>query len=429
MATFAGSRLLASLLTLSPPSLLPCLSCSLSLSGPASTSVLPPTPHVQVLPAGSGPSLLVMDSLGFNSSDSGGSIAQGGPDFAHGRRVLTAYALLLVVTAMIGFWLRDAGPRVRWAAGFGCAGILGALLFVMVLPVLVPSGQVAHKAMLLAVLALWQCSNASLVFGGRRLLASFGVATWQRALLYGITPCQLRFVTQKHVVAGRTQRRCTHVACYLLAGLGLLEMLQSPALLSIISSYVVLEIEAAALLASFFVVALDALPLLWQLCFDALHASTGAAAFCALVVFPYGSIYCSFSSRDFWSRMSRPAGQLIRLMVYAPLGGARQQWLSVPLMFLFNGAAHFDVSDALLGRREEAGWITVYAILGAAATFEVLVERTLRGASDCEGMVPLLSVPRWWLHLRAVIAHLSLRAALFVVMRSCLHTDLAALLS
>jgi len=90
------------------------------------------------------------------------------------------------------------------------------------------------------------------------------------------------------------------------------------------------------------------------------------------IICPYGSIYVSASSHEFWSKWSRPASSMIRHMFYYPLGGSGRAWLSIPLMFLLNASSHYSVSESIVGDRNETGWNIMFGILGIAATLEVL---------------------------------------------------------
>merc|ERR1711966_645876 len=78
------------------------------------------------------------------------------------------------------------------------------------------------------------------------------------------------------------------------------------------------------------------------------------------VILPYGWIYSSKSTREFWSRWSRPAMQLIRYLFYYPLGGRRNWYVSIPVTFLLNASGHFDLSYALVGDKSEVYWIAFF---------------------------------------------------------------------
>ena len=42
--------------------------------------------------------------------------------------------------------------------------------------------------------ALWECSNAAILFGGRKLQHRFGISGYKRALIAALLPCQVKFV-------------------------------------------------------------------------------------------------------------------------------------------------------------------------------------------------------------------------------------------
>jgi len=65
----------------------------------------------------------------------------------------------------------------------------------------------------------------------------------------------------------------------------------------------------------------------------------------------------------------------IRHMFYYILGGSKKEFLSIPLMFLFNTSSHYGVSEALVGDKSEIGWNKALGILGIITTIEIYVNR------------------------------------------------------
>eukprot|EP00622_Pseudochattonella_farcimen_P006798 FR742661.1.p1 GENE.FR742661.1~~FR742661.1.p1 ORF type:complete len:169 (+),score=0.71 FR742661.1:34-507(+) len=134
-------------------------------------------------------------------------------------------------------------------------------------------------------------------------------------------------------------------------------------------------------------------------------------------IFPFGSVYFSTSTREFWSRWSRPAGALIRRMVFHPLGGQHRAWLSIPTMFVLNSASHYDLSYVVIGDRAESSWSVVFGVLCFAALLEVSVTKCVVSGSKA---------PARWLQVsRGAVAHVSLRIALYVLMKHCLGISLS----
>ena len=165
------------------------------------------------------------------------------------------------------------------------------------------------------------------------------------------------------------------------------------------------------------------------------------------VILPYGSVLLVRSTREFWSRWSRPATQLIHRLVYYPLGGPARPWLSVPVMFLVNGAAHYDVSGALVGDRAVWGWNTVFWTMGAAATLEIYLTRAVsarwgaeRGSSgsgdemlrpghrERRAVEDQTGLPGWFIVARACIAYACGTFAAHTMLTRCLHLSMRSFL-
>ena len=138
---------------------------------------------------------------------------------------------------------------------------------------------------------------------------------------------------------------------------------------------------------------------------------------------PYGAVFLSTSCRDFWSRWSRPATQLVRRMVYHPLLRCVPKWLAVPLLFAINGTAHYDVGAALNGSgdRAEASWNAVFGVLGAAALAEVVATDFLARRHPKAITGTAFKVLQW------ALTHVSLLVAVYILAKRCLHFELSSL--
>ncbi|KAL7548966.1 hypothetical protein ACHAWF_012237 [Thalassiosira exigua] len=295
------------------------------------------------------------------------------------------------------------------------------------------------KGVLYAVTALWECSNAALIVGGPDLLRRYNIDPDgpREIILYALAPCQVKFVQVESSVphfdfspGGRLCGRSVSIASCCLGCTGLYLMLvKVQPFQSVVTSFVLLELEYLALMASMAVVALDIPSFSWQLIHDLLSASslfapppTHSSATRPAVILPYGCVYFSNSTRQFWSRWSRPATQFIRHMLYYPLGGKSRWYISIPVMFLLNATTHFDLSYALVGDKSELYWISLFGTLAGAAMLEVAGDTFIAGG-DNDG-----TTPRWYEILRLVSAHASLRVALYIMIHKCLNSSLGQLL-
>ena len=86
-------------------------------------------------------------------------------------------------------------------------------------------------------------------------------------------------------------------------------------------SWIATIVTLVVMMGACFVHALNVLPLLAQAV--ALVAVRATQQSGIQVIYPYGSFYFVSTTRAFWARWSRPAGQLIRRMLYTPLQGRR----------------------------------------------------------------------------------------------------------
>ena len=175
---------------------------------------------------------------------------------------------------------------------------------------------------------------------------------------------------------------------------------------------------------------------LFQLLLDCCFVLTGSEICLTEVVFPYGAVYLSTSSRDFWQKWSRPAGQLIRRMVYIPvksLVGGRE-YIAIPVLFMVNASSHFDVGRALVGDSAAVWWTAVFGIAGLAVLLEISVSLyCLKEGSGSEDPEVGEEAPeekaspscRFRIG-RAVFAHCCLRVVVYIFVHKCLHLSLAS---
>jgi hypothetical protein len=147
---------------------------------------------------------------------------------------------------------------------------------------------------------------------------------WISAMVPGQVKCL------EHDKPAINWQRSVHLFGGLSVGFSLISSLRaSPALVSFLCSYAFLETEFFALLTSSLVLLLDIPAHVSQCCLDALDLWTSDPQYCMSVILPYGNIYFSSSSREFWSRWSRPAGQVMRYMIYYPLGGSARPYIYI----------------------------------------------------------------------------------------------------
>jgi len=254
------------------------------------------------------------------------------------------YVVGQLFTVTLAVFCKSRVRAVRWVAGVACTVVLAGFKTAALMPALGRDIGLGGKMLAYGTSALWESSNAALVFGGELLQSSSQISSYRRALVAGLIPCQLKFVERSQ--PGRTSWRCAHLMIWFLCGVLLRETLRSSAALeNVVAASPILEAEAMAALMSVAVLVHNLPAIFCQITMDVLlRIRPDNADFRVFVILPYGAVLLSRCSRDFWRRWSRPATQLIRQMLYHPLGGPDRPWLSIPLMFAINATAHYDVS-------------------------------------------------------------------------------------
>uniref|UniRef100_A0A7S3UPW4 Uncharacterized protein n=1 Tax=Heterosigma akashiwo TaxID=2829 RepID=A0A7S3UPW4_HETAK len=270
------------------------------------------------------------------------------------------------------------------------------------------------KGIFYAFTALWECSNAVHVFGGRALLDRYGITSFRKAFFAVTCPVQIKFIDRPYP-GDKFLLRSLHIGCYLAAFFLLRLLFRFVVEVEVLEHYAVLEAEALVILFSCIVNVWNVPPHLYQLVL---------LEYPVQIVYPYGSIYFSTSSREFWSKWSRSASSIIRHMFYYPLGASRRAWLSIPLMFWLNASSHYSVSEALIGDKAEIGWNVVFGVLCLVATLEVFGNQFFERIDPESGRT---AVPKWWRRIRCIVALVSLRFAAYTLLHKCLNLSLSGL--
>lgn len=343
---------------------------------------------------------------------------------------------LMLTMAVLGKHAIEQPTCVRWFIGLV---MLGAVSSFKSACLLASCDNMVAKAILYATTALWECSNAAPIFGGAKLLEKYGIITnvpeeiMKYLVVYSMAPCQVKFAKQGEVPirhasrGGKLGKRTIHIVlCTLGVAAGYFLFVRVETIQAVITSFILFELEYMAFMTSMSVVLLDIPSHLWQIVYNFLESTLQPERQAALphVILPYGWIYSAQSTRQFWSRWSRPAMQVIRYMWYYPLGGKARWYLSIPVMFLLNASGHFDLSYALVGDRAEIQWLALFGSLAAAAMMEVMGDKFFAGV-DSDGNA---SFPLWYRVARGFLAHATLRIGLFIIVHKCFQTSLSDLL-
>ena len=365
-------------------------------------------------------------------------------------------------SAPLAIYLQDRSGKLRWLCGFVCLLLMSGIKTMTFLQLLSATRRntndidedddndeatmdtnapsLAAKGLIYAFTALWECSNAVLIFGGRAILSRYGITNLSRAFLAVLCPAQLKFIPSlsQHDQPRRWTVRSLHLFLYILSFLSIrLILLSYPNLLATLQSNPIFEAETIVIIISCMVHLCNLPSHLYQLLL-LLHHPDQHQPIPVQIIYPYGTIYTATTTKQFWSRWSRPATTLLLHMIYHPLGGSHKPYISIPILFFLNASGHYDVSNALVGDRSEMGWNVVFGVLGIVATLEVLGDAYFANGGNEEEMTnrnrsgPMMEtasllLPTWYRMVRWVFAMVSLRFAAYFLLHYCLHLSLSDL--
>jgi len=346
------------------------------------------------------------------------------------RPAILPYCALQLGIALLGFRVRDWDWKYRWITGLLCVVTLSGYKVAILMRMLTGNATLGIRMFFFGTTALWECSNSSLVFGGAETQRKFGITSYTRAFIKAWAPCQVKFVNSSRPAL--LWRRCWHLLALFTVGIGLQQVLKwsGEGVLGTISSIPILEAEVLAILLFATTLFFNVPGLVWQFVMNAVHTVSGDHLCRVEIILPYGAIYFSTSTREFWSKWSRPASSLIRQMFYYPLGGPQRPYISIPVMFALNAAAHYDVSNALVGDRAIMWWNLVFGVLGVAATCEIMATKWMipQTSHSAETAEAAEDFPLWFKVGRGAIAHASLRVALYFLVTRCLQMNVSSFL-
>lgn len=367
------------------------------------------------------------------------------------RFVALPYFLLLLLSIPAAIRLQDMKSWIRWLVGFIVVAFMSGIKTAMLMTVF-QNESILIKGLFYAHTALWECSNCLLIFGGRAALEKFNIDSYLKGIVAALCPSQVKFVSPNYDASNSSlhchdfntlwdkwKQNSMHLSFYAAAFMVIRFGLKKIVPDEILARYAILEAEGIVIYVATFVnlwnVPVHLYQLMMLVCNHCRSASpslsvtsTTVSQVQVQVIYPYGAIYFSKSSREFWSRWSRPASSMIRYMFYYPLGGTQRAWLSIPIMFLLNASSHYTVSESIIGDRSENGWNAVFGILGIAATFEVLGNKFFTWRTVDEEGMSIENEPKWWKWIKFILAATSLRFAAYWLVHRCFDSTLADLL-
>ncbi len=277
------------------------------------------------------------------------------------------------------------------------------------------------KCFLYAFTAFWDCSNIALVFGGSELLRAYGIISYKRAILAALCPCQVKFVEKYRYI--QNEIRLVDLVTYSALGGLVYVLLYGQNFMATIGEILpvwlvtIVNLELVIMLLSCGLVIVFDLPgIVYQMIFSYVYSSSKDKDHLLQTILPVGNLYCSFSVRQFWSRWSRPAGQVYRYAFLKPLGGTDSPYflITIPLTFFVNAASHYDISAMLVGEKMEKYWNIVFGLLAFNTTLEVF----------CDKLYFFSKAGQWYVYAKAAVFLVTIRIVAYVFLKYCMKLEI-----
>ena len=114
------------------------------------------------------------------------------------------YFLLLLLSIPAAIRLQYMNSWIRWLVGFIVVAIMSGIKTAMLMTVF-QNESILIKGLFYAHTALWECSNCSLIFGGRAALEKFNIDSYSKGIVAALCPSQVKFVSPNHASSSTLQ--------------------------------------------------------------------------------------------------------------------------------------------------------------------------------------------------------------------------------
>jgi len=93
-------------------------------------------------------------------------------------------------------------------------------------------------------------------------------------------------------------------------------------------------------------------------------------------------------------------------------------------MFGLNATSHYDLSFSIVGDRAELWWNLIFGTLAIVAMVEVLGDSYFTNRDGRIQDHSEVELPKWYVWIRGILLHLSLRLVLFFMIHKCFKMSL-----
>eukprot|EP01084_Bolivina_argentea_P096287 173105_1 len=275
--------------------------------------------------------------------------------------------------AVIGYNIRTASLPKRWIIAILIAKSAQYIqnysneLWKQILPPLFTNPKISVYWIMFNQIASFTAANSLTgVFGGETFYQKHGIDNYKKLLITSLCNSQVYWRPNKNA-RKKALKQLLKLCGIISSGYAISCILKNnPLIRKKIEGNVISHIEVLGLLLSIQIAMNNVPSLIHYLIFSGNDDME--------VIPPYDFVFLSSSIREFWKNWSRPMGEFLRYMIYEPLGGRTNFWISVPAVFAANCTFHYDFSMNIFGYKAVREWNKAFAIMGASITVHMLTE-------------------------------------------------------
>eukprot|EP01083_Nonionella_stella_P199636 731888_1 len=282
-----------------------------------------------------------------------------------------------ITCTLLAYKIQNMKFIVRWCCGLI---LLKTLQFVqnysneqlikLLPPLFADSTQSEYWLIINVTFGMLYGHCAASMFGGSKYFQKHGIDSYTKAFISSLFPGQIRFnrLKKDQNIQYKVQK-ISKSMCLIIIGYTMSKIIQSEYFLSIndIENNLFVHLEIIGLLQSIIQTLVNIIP-------NAIYLVVSFFMDDIEYIEPYDFVYFSKSIRAFWKHWSRPVGETLRYMIYEPLGGRKNFWISVPILFGVNATLHYDFSQNLYGYKAIYVWNKAFLWMGLSMAFFMFTE-------------------------------------------------------
>eukprot|EP01084_Bolivina_argentea_P243749 408539_1 len=276
-------------------------------------------------------------------------------------------------SVLLAYKIQHLDLKYRWFISYAIAKGNGYMLksffkeWKLILPAYITDYNLSvYWLMMNMTFSMLQANQLSALFGGQQYFLHHGIDSYKKALISSLCSGQVYFRENKNA-RKKALKRLLKIATLFGAGYAISKCIQLGLVTKKqIETNSIFHMELLGLLLSITVFGVN-IP-------SNLHLFIFGGNDEIDVIEPYDFVYLSKSLRGFWKNWSRPGGELLRFMVYKPLGGRDNFWISVPALFAMNCLFHYNLTFNLYGYKDNIAWNKAFFVMGTGITLFIFTE-------------------------------------------------------